>query len=53
MLAVVLFATALFCAGIATKLHGVRLRMAVLGLGCAIFVVTLAWVATFPAMLTL
>jgi hypothetical protein len=52
MLAVVLFATALFCAGMATKLHGPRLRMGILGLGCAVFVVTLVWVATFPAMLT-
>ena len=53
MLGVVLFASSLFCAGIATRLANTRARMAILALGCTIFVVTLIWVATFPAELTL
>ncbi len=53
MLAVVLFASSLFCAGIATRLANTRARMAILALGCAVFVVTLIWVVTFPAEITL
>lgn len=53
MLAVVLFASSLFCAGIATRLASTRARMAILALGCTVFVVTLIWVATFPAEITL
>jgi hypothetical protein len=48
VLAVVLFASALFFAGISTKLPSRRPRMIVLGLGCAIFLGTLVWVATSP-----
>ena len=52
MLAVVLFAIALFFAGISTKLEGLGARAALLGTGCVLFVVTLAWVATLPVHLT-
>jgi hypothetical protein len=48
MLAVVLFATSLFFAGISTKLHSVGARSALLGIGCLVFVATLIWVATLP-----
>jgi hypothetical protein len=52
MLAVVLFATSIFFAGISTKLGTSGARVALLGIGCVIFVTTLVWVATFPARLT-
>jgi ABC-type nickel/cobalt efflux system permease component RcnA len=48
VLAVVLFATSLFFAGISTRLPTTRSRAAILTLGCIVFVSTLAWVATFP-----
>jgi hypothetical protein len=48
VLAVVLFALALFFAGISTRLPTVRARLAILGLGWVAFVVTVVWVATFP-----
>jgi hypothetical protein len=48
VLAVVLFSAALFFGGISTRLHGPRPRALVLGIGCAVLVGTLAWVATFP-----
>ncbi len=50
MLAVVLFATALFFAGISTKLAG-RQREVILGLGYVIFIGTAIWVATSPVSL--
>jgi hypothetical protein len=53
MLAVVLFASSLFFAGISTKLQTPRARAAILGLGCLLFLGTLIWVATFPVRLTL
>jgi hypothetical protein len=52
MLAVVLFASALFFAGISTKLETLRARTAILGLGCVLFLGTLIWIATFPVQLT-
>jgi hypothetical protein len=52
MLAVVLFAISLFFAGVSTKLHGLQARAAILGLGCAVFVATLIWVATLPVQVT-
>jgi hypothetical protein len=52
MLAVVLYASALFCAGISTKLESRAVRIALLGLGCLIFLGTALWTATFPARLT-
>jgi len=48
-LCVVLFATALFFAGISTRLHTVGTRTVVLGMGWALFVGALAWMLTFPA----
>ncbi len=52
MLAVVLFASSLFFAGISIKLEAVKARTAILGLGWALFLGTLIWVATFPVQLT-
>ena len=48
VLAVVLFSAALFFGGISTRLQSPRPRAVLLGLGCAVLVGTLAWVATFP-----
>ena len=48
MLAVVLFATSLFFAGISTKLSTLRVRAAILGLGWAVFLAGLILLATFP-----
>ncbi len=48
VLAVVLFASALFFAGISTKLAVPSQRLAVLGLGYLIFVGAAIWLATFP-----
>ena len=48
VLGVVLFAVSLFFAGMSTKLTAPRLRAATLVVGCAVFLGTLAWVATFP-----
>lgn len=52
MLAVVLFASALFFAGISSKLEILGARTAVLGLGWILFLVTVIWLATFPVRLT-
>jgi hypothetical protein len=52
VLGVVLFAVALFFAGMSTKLRAVRLRVITLGLGCAIFLGTAVWIATFPVSLS-
>ena len=48
VLGVVLFASALFFAGMSTKLTAPRLRVAMLAIGCAVFLVTGAWIATSP-----
>ena len=48
VLGVVLFAVALFFAGMSTKLKGVGVRTALLVVGCALFIGTAAWIATFP-----
>ena len=48
VLTVVLYAVALFFAGMSTKLTGRRLRTATLASGCAVFAATVAWTATFP-----
>ena len=48
VLAVVLFASALFFAGISTKLTSPKLRIALLSVGCAVFLVTALWIATSP-----
>jgi len=48
VLGVVLFAAALFFAGISTKLRTPVLRKALLALGSLLFLGTVAWIATFP-----
>jgi hypothetical protein len=48
VLAVVLFAVALFFAGISTKLHSLRQREILLALGYVILVGTAVWLATTP-----
>jgi hypothetical protein len=48
VLGVVLFAAALFFAGISTKLDAPRLRRVLLCFGLAVFLLTVAWLATFP-----
>ena len=47
-LAVVLFAAALFFAGISTRLHSRTPRAIILGLGYTLFVGTVIWLGTFP-----
>jgi hypothetical protein len=49
--AVVLLAAALVGAGISTRREGVLARRALLGLGCAVLIGTVAWLATFPVEL--
>jgi len=51
-LAVVLFAAALFFAGISTRLRSRRARTIVLGLGYVLFLGSLIWIATFPVSLS-
>ena len=51
-LAVVLFAAALFFAGISTRLRSPTPRMAILGLGYVLFLGTVLWIATFPVTLS-
>jgi hypothetical protein len=51
-LTVVLFAASLFFAGISTRLRSPTARMVVLGLGYALFVGSLIWIATFPVSLS-
>ena len=48
VLGVVLFAVALFFAGMSTKLTAPGLRMTMVAIGCLIFLGTAAWLATFP-----
>jgi hypothetical protein len=50
-LAVVLFAAALFFAGVSTRLHTRVPRSIVLGLGYLLFLSSVVWVATFPVSL--
>jgi hypothetical protein len=50
-LTVVLFAASLFFAGISTRLSSRKARVVVLGLGYALFVGGLIWIATFPVSL--
>ena len=52
-LVVVLFAVALFFAGISTKLQTTVLRRSVLVLGSLLFVATVAWIATFPVSVSI
>jgi hypothetical protein len=53
MLAVVLFASSLFFAGLSTKLETRTSRITLLGLGWAIFLGTAIWIATFPTHVTI
>lgn len=48
VLGVVLFASALFFAGMSAKLASPRLRVALLALGCLVFLGTATWLATSP-----
>ena len=48
VLGVVMFAAALFVAGMSTKLDATALRMAMPAIGIAVFVAMLAWIATSP-----
>jgi hypothetical protein len=48
VLGVVLFAVSLFFAGMSTKLTALALRKTMLGIGYALFLGTVAWIATFP-----
>jgi hypothetical protein len=48
VLGVVLFAVALFFAGISTKLTSPGLRTAMVAIGCLLFLGTAIWIATFP-----
>ena len=52
VLGVVLFASALFFAGMSTKLTTPRLRVTMLCLGCGLFVCTAVWMATSPISLS-
>jgi hypothetical protein len=53
VLGVVLFAVALFFAGMSTKLTALGLRKAVLVVGFILFVGTVVWIATFPVSLAI
>jgi hypothetical protein len=48
VLGVVLFASSLFFAGISTKLASPRTRVAMLALGCSVFLLTALWIGTSP-----
>ncbi|MEP6954129.1 MAG: hypothetical protein ABI950_08730 [Solirubrobacteraceae bacterium] len=52
-LVVVLFAAALFFAGISTRLRSRTTRLVILGLGYAMFLGSVIWIATFPISLSL
>ena len=53
VLAVVLFASSLFFAGISTKLHSRGSQVAILTLGYVMFLGTAIWIATFPVSLAI
>ena len=52
VLCVVLFAAALFFAGISTKFESPRVRAVILAIGSLVFLGTLVWLATFPISLS-
>lgn len=52
VLGVVLFASALFFAGMSTKLTSAKLRVAMLSIGCAVFLLTALWIAASPVSVT-
>ena len=51
-LTVVLFAASLFFAGISTRLRARRTRLVIVGLGYALFLGSVIWIATFPVSLS-
>ena len=53
VLGVVLFAVALFFAGISTKLPRPNLKKAILAVGVLVFVLAASWIATFPVSLSI
>jgi hypothetical protein len=53
VLGVVLFSAALFFGGISTRLGSPRARAVVLGIGCAVLVGAVAWIATFPVSVSI
>ena len=53
VLGVVLFAVALFFAGISTKLPRPNLKKAILAVGVLVFVLAALWIATFPVSLSI
>ncbi len=53
VLAVVLFATALFFAGMGARVPSRRLRVVLLSFGVVVFLGTLAWIATSPISISL
>jgi len=53
MLAVVLFASSLFFAGLSTKLHTTTAKLVLLGLGSLLFLGTAIWLATLPTEVTI
>jgi hypothetical protein len=53
MLAVVLFASSLFFAGLSTKLETRTARITLIAFGWTIFLGTAIWIATLPAHVTI
>jgi hypothetical protein len=53
MLAVVLFASSLFFAGLSTKLESRTSRVTLLALGWVMFLGAAIWIATFPTQVTI
>jgi hypothetical protein len=53
VLGVVLFAVSLFFAGMSTKLGDPTLRKVTVAIGCAVFLGTVIWIATFPISLAI
>ena len=53
VLGVVMFAAALFFAGMSTKLPAPPLRIAMVSIGIVVFLVTLGWIVTSPVSLSL
>lgn len=53
VLTVVLYAVVLFFAGMSTKITGRRLGSILLGVGCLVFVIVIAWIATFPVSVSI
>ena len=53
LFALVLFASALFFAGISTKIPSLRPREVLLGLGWVMFIGSAVWIATIPVSLSL